>query len=185
MPGSAQPVLDSVLQAALNATGALHGWILVLEGDALVVRAIIGADASLVGQRVGADAGFAGFVASSGQPIAMTPRPDDRRAAEGVAALAATGPASVLAVPCATDDTMHAVIELVGKHDGGPFNFDDVEIATLLGSVAGAALADDKPNGARVPSPRELGERLGRLASTDPARYATLAGFLGSMLVDE
>jgi hypothetical protein len=115
----------------------------------------------------------------------MSPRRDDPRGSEGVAALAGVQPWSVLAVPCTTDDAVLGVMELVDKHGGGPFSFDDVELATLLAGVAGAALAADDGLDRAVPSPRELSGGLERLASNDPARYATLATFLTSVLPDE
>ena len=185
MRGSAHPVLESVLRSALEATGATQGWVLATDGNELVVTALAGAEDALLGQRVGANVGFAGYVAASGQPLAMSPRRDDPRGAEGVVALVGGGhPSSVLAVPCVSHDSVNGVMELVTKHGGGPFTFDDVEIATLLGDVAGAVLASDVAAGAAVPSPRELGDDLVRLAATDPTRYAALATFLASVLRD-
>ena len=59
------PILQSVLRSAIEATGATQGWLLETDGNELVVRATVGADAHLLGTRVPLDAGFAGYVASS------------------------------------------------------------------------------------------------------------------------
>jgi GAF domain-containing protein len=184
VPDSPNPLLQAVLRAAIDATGATQGWLLATTGDELVVRAAVGADGQILGARVPLHSGFAGYVASSGQPLAMSPRRDDERGAEGVAALVGTRPQSVLAVPCGTDDSVHGVLELVEKVGGGPFSFDDVELATLIAGIAGAALASDAATGSEAPSPRELGDNLVHLASADPARYATLATFLAAVLND-
>lgn len=184
MPYAPNPILQAVLHSAIDATGATQGWLLATEGDDLVVRATVGADSQLVGRRVPANKGFAGYVASSGQPLAMSPRRDDERGAEGIAALVGTRPQSVLAVPCGTDDAVHGVLELVEKVGGGPFSFDDVELATLIAGIAGTALAWDGTEGESVPSPRALGDDLIRLAANDPTRYATLARFLALVLSD-
>lgn len=181
---SYSPILQSVLRSAIEATGAAQGWILETAGSELVVRASVGTDVHLIGQRVPLDAGFAGYVASSGQPIAMSPRRDDSRSAQGVAALVGTQPGSVLAVPCGVGDTIDGVLELVEKHGGGPFTFDDVEIATLLAGIAATALQADGQPMASVPSPQQIGADLARLASSDPTRYATLATFLATVLSD-
>ncbi len=182
VPDSYSLILQSVLRAAIDATGATQGWLLAIAGDELVVRAAVGTDTNLVGERVPLHSGFAGYVASSGQPLAMSPRRDDERGAEGVAALVGTRPQSVLAVPCG--DTVDGVVELVEKHGGGPFTFDDVELATLLAGIAGAALQSDGEERTEVPSPHELGDDLARMAAADPERYASIATFLAGVLRD-
>jgi hypothetical protein len=115
----------------------------------------------------------------------MSPRAEDPRRTEGVAAIVGSRSDSVLAVPCGTDDAVHGVMELVGKHGGGPFSFDDVEIVTLLGTVAGAALGAETAPDLNPPSPEELAGKLARLATADPARYSTIAIFLASTLADD
>jgi GAF domain-containing protein len=184
VPVPPNPILHAVLGSAIDATGATLGWLLATDGDQLVVRAIAGADQQFVGAQVSAHSGFAGYVASSGQPLAMSPRGDDERGAEGVAALVGTRPGSVLAVPCGTDEAVLGVLELVEKFGGVPFSFDDVEVATLIAGIAGVALGAEDATATEVPAPRELGDALARLAVTDATRYAALATFLGTVLSD-
>lgn len=184
MPEAPSSILQSVLRAAVDATGATQGWVLATAGDELVVRATFGTGPDLVGARVPMHSGFAGYVASSGQPLAMSPRRDDERGGQGIAAIVGTHPGSVLAVPCGTDDAVHGVLELVEKHGGGPFSFDDVELATLLAGIAGSVLEANDAPGAEVPSPGDLGDDLAHLAAADPQRYAALATFLTAVLGD-
>jgi hypothetical protein len=115
----------------------------------------------------------------------MSPRGDDERGAEGVAALVGTRPGSVLAVPCGTDEAVLGVLELVEKFGGIPFSFDDVEVATLIAGIAGVALGAEDANATDVPAPRDLGDALARLALANPTRYAALATFLGTVLGDD
>jgi GAF domain-containing protein len=112
--------------------------------------------------------------------MALTARPDDPRFAEGVAALVGVEPASVLCVPCGDDDVV-GVLELIDKTGDASFNFDDVEVAALLAGIAGVALGRDHA-GAPVPSPRELGAELDRLAAGDPEQYARVAMLVGALL---
>ncbi len=178
------PVLHAVLRSAVDATGAAHGWLLVTEGDELVVRATTESDPAVLAARVPATSGFAGYVVSSGQPLAMSPRRGDERSAQGVAAVLGIRPSSVLAVPCGTDEAVTGVLELVDKVAGGPFTFDDVELVTLIAGIAGEALAAGRDAPVEVRSPQRLGDDLLRLSATDPARYATVAAFLGALLAD-
>ena len=122
----------------------------------------------LVGTRVPAEGGTAGYVLASGQPVAMMPRADDPAATEGVVGVLGIRPASVLCVPCAYDDEVLGVLELVDKAGGGAFTFDDVELATVLANIAGSALRDRGPAVAVRPAD-ELAADLRQLSAADPA----------------
>jgi phosphoserine phosphatase RsbU/P len=173
-------VLQSIIGSAAATTGAEAGWIVVPRDGQLEVVAALGST-DLMGATVAADAGTAAYVLASGQPVAMVPRADDAQAAEGVAALLGTRPGSVLCVPCAHDDDVLGVIELVDKAGGGPFSFDDVELVTVLAGIAGAALRDRDP-GVDVRSADELGAELRQLAGADPAAYVRVATVVEALL---
>ena len=64
---------------------------------------------------------------------------------------------------------------------GGGFSIDDIELATLLAGIAGAALADGAPVAA-PPDPAELGAALAALARSEPLRYAAVARVLSVLL---
>jgi GAF domain-containing protein len=183
VPPPPDPILHAVLRSAVDATGAAHGWVLVTEDDELVVRATTASDPAMLTARVPATSGYAGYVASSGQPLAMSPRRGDERSGQGIAALLGIRPSSVLAVPCGSDAVI-GVLELVDKVAGGPFTFDDVELVTLLAGIAGEALVAGRDVAVDVPSPHQLGDDLLRLSATDPARYATVAALLGALLAN-
>ena len=180
------PVLESIVDHAVTATAAGAGWLLSLDGDALTIVATGGAAArSLLGRSIASGSGTAGFVAASGQPLAMAPRRGDPAGSgdDGVAALAGIHPASVMAVPCEADGAIVGVLELVDKFGGGGFTFDDVEVVTLLAGVAGPALARRSTGPAPdVPEPEELAGMLARLANTDAVRYAHVATFVNALL---
>lgn len=172
------------MQAALDATGASQGWLLARSGDGLAVTAAAGGEPGrLLGATVPVGSGTAGYVVSSGQPVAIAPRPDDERFEGGIAALIGRRPTSVLCVPCGDDEVVHGALELVDKQGGGTFSFDDVELASLLAAVAGAALGAGGRGGVgSVPSPGELGNELSQLAVADPPRYALIAPVVAALL---
>jgi GAF domain-containing protein len=181
--GPASAVLQAIVDAATEATAATEGWILAPRDDRLHVLAAAGdRPGQLLGASVPASEGTAGYVVASGQPLALTPRPDDARATSGVAGLLGLRPASVLCVPCAGDDSVAGALEVVDKAGGGRFSLDDVELATLLGGIAGTALDEITGTASTVPSPAELAGGLERLAGTEPARYAVLAGAVSALL---
>jgi hypothetical protein len=135
-----------------------------------------------VGRRATVSAGTAALVVQSGQPVALQPGSGALRDELG-AELLERNPVSLVCVPCLTGEVLVGALQLVDKAGGGPFDFDDVELATLLGRIAGAALrelgtvaVDD------VPSPEGLGRDLARLADVDPVRFAVAARVVAALL---
>jgi GAF domain-containing protein len=184
-PGDAasagDPVVRAVLDAAVDSTGASAGWVLAVAGSRLRAVAVagIGSGDALVGAHVALGAGTAGYVATSGNPLALSGASGDARLADGFVALTGLRPASVLCVPCVGGADVAGVIELVADTDGA-FGFDDVEVATVLARIAAAALASG--HRAAPPPPATLGARLEQLARADPARYAGVAAAVDAML---
>lgn len=182
-PPPGDPVLVAIATAAVAATGASAGWLLAIGDDVLRVVASAGdGTGPALSTTVPAGSGSAGFVAESGQPLAVSPRGDDPRFGEGMALVLGRRPSSIMAVPCLTDDAVVGVMELVDKVGGGSFSFDDVELATLLAGIAGVAMASTADRPPTVPGPAELGGDLARLATTDPARYAAVAPAVAALL---
>lgn len=173
--------LDALLRAAVDATGAAAGCLFAWDGTDLAAVAGAGdGGPALVGRRLAAGDTSAGFVVSSGQPIAVSGRSGGgRRSAVG--SLLERDAMSVLCVPCTSDEGTVGALELIDKA-GAPFSIDDVELATLLAGVAGAALADTDGRHPAVADPSVLGADLARLAAEDPARYRAVAGMVAILL---
>lgn len=175
------PVLAAIVRTAVSATGASSGWLVAIDDGALRVVASTGPPSPALSTNVPSDSGAAGFVAASGQPLAVAPRAGDRFS-ESMVALLGYSPASMLAVPCFADDIVVGVLELVDKAGGGSFSFDDVELATLLAGIAGVAVTSAAERPPDVPAPAQLGGDLARLATTDPGRYAGVASAVAALL---
>ena len=179
---AADPVLDALVRAAADTVGAPHGILVRHEGEVLRVVATAGDQAhALRGHRTPVHAGVAGYVLASGQPLALSVQPGDPRLQEGVTAALPQPPATVLCVPCASEEEVTGALLLLDKA-GGPFTFDDVELATVLAGIAGVALAGDGAAGGQVPDPSELGGELDRLFRTDPGRYSLVATLVQALL---
>lgn len=179
------PVLDAVVQAAVQMTGAAAGWLVVDHDDRLQVVAIAGEGTqAILGRTVPSGSGAAGFVVASGQPLALAGSSDEARLAEGVPALLGRISRAVLCVPCADDNAVLGALELVDKNAGARFTFDDVEIATVLAGIGAAALSRALPLSS-APSPAELAGDLQRLAAIDPNRYHAVATALDALLAND
>ena len=176
------PVMNSVLRAAREATGASRALLLAIDGESLTVVAADGDDTGrAVGVSVDMGQGIAGFVASSGQPVALRPSTTDERLDDDVAVQLGWEPRAVLTVPCLGMDTISGVLELLDPDTDGGFDFDDVESATVLAGVAGTVL-EEAVASEQVPAPDELAAELTTLAGADPARYATVANLVQALL---
>lgn len=179
----------AVVAAAVESTSALAGWLLAPVDGGLVVVAAHGGSpewaASLVGRPVGVDGATAALVIQSEQPVALQPGSASLQDATS-STLLGRAPVSLVCVPCVSGERVVGALQVVDRTDGGPFDFDAVELATLLGGIAGAILAD--PPGARaappeVPRPDVLAADLARLADEDPDRYAAAALVIGALVV--
>lgn len=175
------PILDAIAGAARDATGAAQAWILRRNGDQLDVVAAAGQSAgNALAQSVPAGSGSAGYVVESGQPLALSADAGDERTS-GVASDLGGDVTSLLCVPCGDEDAIHGALELVNKPGAARFSIDDVEIATLLGAIAGTALSNSGATKS-VASPEELSQELARVAQAEPGRYAALAEVVSALL---
>ncbi|MEO2108523.1 MAG: GAF domain-containing protein [Actinomycetota bacterium] len=177
------PVLTAIVEAATRGTGASHGLLLAIEGRVMRVAASAGALGwDVVGEPISAGEGVAGYVAASGQPLALSADSADPRLGEGTASLLGHNPSAVLAVPVDGGSRIVGVLELIDPHDG-LFDVTDTEQAMLHAAVASAALTDARLGAlADVPEPAEIAAELRRLAEADPGRYATVATIIEALV---
>jgi GAF domain-containing protein len=145
----------------------------------------------VVGQRVPVDRGIAGWVVSSGQPVAVADVAADPRFAAEVAEATGYVPRSVLAMPLQTEREVLGVIELLDQRADSPAGRRDRE---LLGLFAGqAALAIESSRvfsslgqalfqalGMAATGDRDLAASLDELARRPPGPTADLAELAGA-----
>jgi GAF domain-containing protein len=174
-----RPLLQTIVRSAVDATAARAGWLAVpVDGTQLaIVAAAAPSDPTLVDrllwQRTAVAGSAGGLVMQSGQPVALGGSAAGRTD-NWAETLLGRSPSAVVCVPCSDEEQPVAVLELIDKSGGGAFNFDDVELAAVLASIAGAAISEGV-GGAMIPTPAQLSADLNRLASADPDRYAAVA----------
>jgi GAF domain-containing protein len=183
-PPTYSRTLQTIVQLAVSSAAGELGWLAVPgPGDDLVVAAataVQGVPTLPPGRQLDGRSSYGGFVIETSQPVALQLRSGDERASSELAALGTTA-GHLLAVPCVYEDDCLGVLEVVAGEDRGRFDLDDLELITLLGSVAGAAI-DERLGGSAPPSAEQLGAALTQLAANDPGRFATVSRLVAAVL---
>ena len=142
LPLSNDALLRSVVEAAASIFQAAAASILLVNDaeGVLEFRVSTGAaNQDLVGTRIPLDEGIAGYVAMTGQPIAISDVEQDPRFNRDFAQSTGYVPRSILAAPLTSGERILGVMEVLDKIDAPAFGMQDIE---LLGVFAGqAALA--------------------------------------------
>jgi GAF domain-containing protein len=172
------PVLLALLEALAGATGAAGAWVIDTRVEPWTVTAAVGPAAPSTGT-AWPGGGVVAFVAESEQPAALVPRTGVALTAD-VEAVLGRRPTAVLVVPCADGTATVGALGLVDKDGGRPFGFDDIELASLLGPVAAAAVLGDRRDA--VPAPAQLASGLAALATTNAVRYRRVAAAVAALL---
>jgi GAF domain-containing protein len=94
----------------------------------------------VVGIRLPVGRGIAGWVAQSGQPIAVSDLSRDTRFARDVAESTSYVPTAILAVPIETDDELIGVLSVLDRDDTRPGAARDLDAATLFAAQAATAM---------------------------------------------
>ncbi len=111
------------------------------EAEELVYVAASGAGAHAVtGIRLPIGRGIAGWVAQSGQPIAVSDLSRDTRFARDVAESTSYVPTALLAVPIENDDRLLGVLSVLDRDEARPGAGRDLEVAALFASQAALAV---------------------------------------------
>ena len=197
VPAAAEPALHAVAEAAADLIGVTAASVALHDPatDRLVFRAAAGPQGGgVIGLSIAAHEGIAGYVFSTGQPIAVADVAADPRFERTTAERTGYLPRTLLAVPLVDGVEMIGVLELLDRRDGMPFDLTDVEAATRIASamtaVARASRVDREAqellrtvltsiaqaDGASPRPRRGRGPRHGRLRAPDRGRSSLAAG---------
>jgi GAF domain-containing protein len=136
-------VLRSIVDATVVLFDAEAASIALYDAatDRLVFRVAAGAQGQgVVGVSIAPHEGVAGYVFSTGQPIAILDVAADPRF--GVTTAQQTGyvPRSILAVPLLDDEDSLGVLEILDRRSGDGFALHDVELAGVFARQATVAI---------------------------------------------
>jgi signal transduction protein with GAF and PtsI domain len=138
-------VSASVTAVARRVFGAAACSIAVLDEDAdelLYVAASGAGAAEIIGTRLPIGRGFAGWVAQSGQPVAISDLAagDDPRFARDVAETTHYVPDALMAVPIESVDRTLGVLTVLDRDASRPGAANDLELASAFAAQAAAGL---------------------------------------------
>ena len=142
LPLSNDALLRSIVEAAASIFQAAAASILLVNEPEGILEFKVStgeANQDLVGMRIPLDQGIAGYVAMTGQPIAISNVEQDARFNRDFAQSTGYVPRSILATPLVSGERVLGVMEVLDKIDAPAFGMQDME---LMGMFAGqAALA--------------------------------------------
>jgi signal transduction protein with GAF and PtsI domain len=134
-------LLRSIVNTTVRLFGAEASSIALYRPDTDTLDFVIAAGAQgqgVVGRSIPPEQGIAGYVFTSGEPIAVAePELDPRFTRD----LAGTGyiPRSILAVPMRSESRTTGVLEVLDKQDG-TFTLRDIDLATVFADQAAVAI---------------------------------------------
>ncbi len=140
-------LLQSVVDAAAALFDSEAASIALFEPDPprLEYRVAAGAQgAGVVGLSVAPTQGIAGYVFSTGQPIALSDVRSDPRFDQGAAQRTGYVPRSIAAVPLVDDDATVGVLQVLDKRSTPTFTLRDMELLAVFARQAAAAIVAGK-----------------------------------------
>jgi GAF domain-containing protein len=143
LPSSNQALLQSIVDAAAQIFGSAAASIALVDPatDELVFRVAHGVgQENLIGMRIPVDAGIAGYVAMTGQPLAIADVEADPRFDVDFATTTGYVPRSILAVPLVLEERVIGVMEVLDKLDAATYGLQDMELLGLFARQAAIAI---------------------------------------------
>jgi len=142
-PPAGTAVLRSIVEATAALFGAEAASIALHDAttDRLVFEVAAGEQGEgVVGLAIGPAEGVAGYVFSTGQPLALSDVAGDARFGRSTAEQTGYVPRSLIAVPLVDDEGVLGVLEVLDKRAESGFDLHDVELAELFARQATVAI---------------------------------------------
>lgn len=143
LPRSNDELLQSIVEAAARIFGAAAASIALVDEKegCLEFKVAYGAGRDqVVGMRLPVDQGIAGYVAMTGQPMAISDAQQDARFARSTAEGTGYVPRSILAMPLLWRDRVIGVMEVLDKIAAPAFGMQDMELLALFARQAAIAI---------------------------------------------
>ncbi len=143
LPHSNDALLQSIVEAAGRIFGGAAASILLIDEEkrVLVFRVSYGAsDKNLIGMSFPLGQGIAGYVAMTGQPIAISDVRRDARFNQSFAESTGYVPRSILATPLLAGERVIGVMEVLDKIDSASFGMQDMELLGIFAKQAALAI---------------------------------------------
>lgn len=136
-------LLTSIVRVARSIFGAAASSIFLLDRatDELVFEAVSGeGEEFLVGTRFPAGRGIAGWVAATGEPLAVTDLAGNALFARDLAESTRYVPDSLMAAPVVHSGEVLGVLQVLDPHPQSRSNLADLDLLTMFATQAGLSL---------------------------------------------
>jgi GAF domain-containing protein len=146
-PPAGTAVLRSIVDATVVLFGAEAASIALHDPatDRLVFEVAAGEQGQgVVGLAIGSGEGVAGYVFSTGQPLALSDVVRDARFGRATAERTGYVPRSLVAVPLVDDEGTLGVLEVLDKRGEDGFDLRDIELATVFARQACVAIRSSR-----------------------------------------
>jgi GAF domain-containing protein len=143
LPTSNVELLQSIVDTAARLFGAAAASVSLVDESqqALEFKVAYGAGRDdVVGRRIPVDHGLAGYVAMTGQPIAVSNVQQDPRFKQDFAQSTGYVPRSILATPLVCDGQVIGVMEVLDKISAPSFGLQDMELLGVFAHQAALAI---------------------------------------------
>lgn len=143
LPASGLQLLQTVVEAAARIFGAAASSICLVDetSQMLEFRVAIGEGSQeVLGMRIPLDHGIAGYVAQTGQPMAISNVRQDSRFNQEFAESTGYVPQSILATPLLIGDRVIGVMEVLDKINAPSFGIEDMELLGVFARQAAIAI---------------------------------------------
>ena len=143
MPHSTEALLNSIVEVAARLFGAAAASIALVNEDKRTLEFVVAFGAGneeVVGMTMPINQGIAGYVAMTGQPIAVSDVHRDTRFSTDAAESTGYVPRSILATPLQSDDRIIGVMEVLDKIDAPSFAMHELELLGMFAHQAAIAI---------------------------------------------
>ncbi len=143
LPRSSDELLNSIVEAARRIFRAAAASIALVDDkkQTLDFKVSVGAgNENVVGMSIPMGKGIVGYVAMTGQPIAVSNLQQDARFAKDFAQSTGYVPRSILATPLLRGDRVIGVMEVLDKIDAPSFGMQDMELLGIFAHQAAIAI---------------------------------------------
>ncbi len=147
LPRSSDELLKSIVEAAARIFGAAAASLALVDEkkQTLEFKVSVGAgNENVVGMSIPLDKGIAGYVAMTGQPIAISNVMQDARFNQDFAKSTGYVPRSILATPLLLGERVIGVMEVLDKISAPSFGLQDMELLGMFAHQAAIAIAQSQ-----------------------------------------
>lgn len=149
-PAEHSILLEQIVSTAMAVLHARGGslYLVADDGEALIFEVALGDKASsLKGRRLPIGQGIAGWVAATGQAIAVADVQRDPRWLREFGSTADYAPRTMLVVPLLVNDDVTGVLQLLDKEGDTTFDAADMHLLGLFAQQAAVAIAQSRALG--------------------------------------